>query len=327
MRRFALLACLVIFSAIFPESSLGQQWVFHLSHHVEPEHLIQVASEKFAALVEERTKGQVKIIVHPAAQLATLRGAAQGLQVGTIDLGWVDLPTLGEWAPELGFVSLPYLFRSWEHAEKVFFGPLGEQFRKQVREKLGIEILGYGAAGFRVVLSARRPLRNPSDFRGLKIRVPPIWAYVETFKALGANPTPMAWGEVYTALQTGVIEALENPPQSLWAGKMYEVTRYATRTNHIFTDVHLMMSRRKFESLPTPLQQVLRDAAREVIEGWYWPRSKTSEEYYWRRVTQNLRIVGEADVAGFARATRRVIDDFIKRTNTGDLIRQIEAVR
>src|SRR5260221_12688913 len=123
------------------------------SHHVPPTHILHQAAERFAAAVKERTHGEVIIDIRPAGQLFNLRTAAEALQLGTLDLCFSDLGTLGNWQPFFGVTSLPFIFNDFDHVKKVFYGPIGEQVKADAKEKLGIEILSLGASGFRVFLT------------------------------------------------------------------------------------------------------------------------------------------------------------------------------
>ena len=200
-------ACAIAAPAVIGKAR-AQEVRLVLSHHVPTTHIIQPTSERFAALVTEATKGQITVDIRPASQLFNLRTAPEAMQLGTLDLGWSDCATLGNWQPEFGFISMPFLFNGYDHVKRVLQGPLGQQVGQDVKNGLGIEALALGASGFRV-FCGKRAIRTADDCKGMKLRVPEIQTWVEMARSLGANPTPIPAAEIYTALQTGVVDGIE----------------------------------------------------------------------------------------------------------------------
>lgn len=242
-------AALVV-GAGLPTAADAETRTLRLSHHLAPGHLVDVASKRFAELVAEKTNGAITVEVFPSGQIAGLRQGAEAVQVGTVDVVWSDFGTLANWRPEYGFVSLPFLFRDNAHFDAVFGGEVGKELAKSVADNLGVEVLGYGNAGFRVIATRDRAVKVPEDMKGVRIRVPEVPIFIAAFRSVGANPTPMAWGEVYTALQTGVIDAVENPAEGLAVGNMQDVTKHLSRTYHIMTDVNLFTNAALMAGLP-----------------------------------------------------------------------------
>lgn len=288
----------------------AQERTLRLSHHLAPGHLVDTASNRFAEMVAEATDGAVRIEVFPAGQIAGLRQGAEAVQLGTVDFVWSDFGTLANWRPEYGFVSLPFLFADDDHFDAVFSGEVGEALRESVSANLGIEALEYGNAGFRVIATRNAPVNVPGDLAGVRIRVPEVPVYVNAFRAVGANPTPMAWGEVYTALQTGVIDAVENPPEGLAVGAKQEVTNYLSRTFHIMTDVSLFANGATMASLTEEQQEAVRAAAREAVTEFnHLTRDATQE--YWDTLAESLEANESPDVAAFQEAMAPVWDEFV----------------
>ncbi|ODT81703.1 MAG: hypothetical protein ABS76_11150 [Pelagibacterium sp. SCN 64-44] len=249
-----------------PHIAHAQGRTLRLSHHLAPDHLVDVASKRFGALVAEKTGGAINVEVFPAGQLAGLRQGAEAAQIGTVDFVWTDFGTLANWIKPMGFISLPFLFRDEAHALAVFKSDVGADLGAEMRDTLNLEALGYGIAGFRVMATRDRAINEPGDLAGLKVRVPEVPVYVSAFNKLGANPTPMAWAEVYTALQTGVIDGVENPAEGLVVGKIQEVTGYAARTNHIMTDVNLVASAMAMDGLGEDEKTAVREAAAIAVD-------------------------------------------------------------
>ena len=283
-----------------------------LSHHVPTTHLLQRVSERFAADVSKKTNGRVTIDIRPAGQLFNLRTSAEAIQLGTLDMCWSDLGTLANWQPQFGFVSQPFLFNDFDHVKRVLYGPVGQQVNKDVRDTLGIEILSLGASGFRVFLS-KKEIRNADDCRGIKLRVPEIPTWVEMAKALGANPTPIPAGEIYTALQTGVVDGMEGPVDFIQSTKLYEVASFMTRTHHIFTEVSLMASGKKMASLTAEVQTAIREASVDAVQKYNWEENIKEQESAWKDVAGRVKANPTPDVASFRAKMGPVIDNFVAK--------------
>lgn len=308
-------AALVLGAAGAASQAQAQSHTYRLSHHLKPGHLVDVASHRFADLVAEKTNGDIKIEVFPAGQIAGLRQGAEAVQLGTVDFVWTDFGTLANWRPEYGFVSLPFLFKGDDHFNAVFGGEIGDELRSEVRNNLGAEILGYGNAGFRVIATADKPVKVPSDLEGVRIRVPEVPVFVSTFRSVNANPTPMAWGEVYTALQTGVINAVENPAEGLAVGGMAEVTKYLTRTYHIMTDVNLLGNGALMDGLTAEQQEAVRSSAKTAVDEFNTATREASGKY-WDQLAEKLEVVADPDIPAFQKAMAPVWDEFT--ASTGD---------
>ena len=284
-----------------------------LSHHLPVSHLGHKTAESFAARVKDGTSGQVTIDIRPASQLFNLRTSAEALQLGTLDMCWSDLGTLANWQPQLGFISLPFLFNDFDHVKRVMYGPTGEQVSKVAKDALGVEILSLGASGFRVFLS-KKPIQHADDVRGIKLRVPEIPTWVEMAKAMGANPTPIPAGEMYTALQTGVIDAIEVPPDYIYTARIYEVAGFVTRTHHIFTEVSLMASAKKMATLPSDVQKLIRQAAVESVQKEMWTANITEQQSAWDALASRIKANPSPDIDSFRSRMGPVLTNFTRKT-------------
>jgi tripartite ATP-independent transporter DctP family solute receptor len=282
------------------------------SHHVPTTHILHAAAERFAKTVQDKTSGQVVVEVRPASQLFNLRTSAEALQLGTLDLAWTDLGSLGNWYPPLGFTAMPFLFNDFDHAYRVLYGPVGEKVSQEVKERLGVEILSLGVSGFRVFVT-KRPVSSAGDVQGIKLRVPEIPVYVEMARALGTNPTPIPAGEIYTALQTGVVDGMEAPADFVESTKLFEVAKHVTRTYHIMTEVSLMASVKRLSALSPAHQKAVRDAAVEVVQGWYKTENMKAQEAAWQTLTQKMQANASPDVASFRVKMGPVIDSFVAK--------------
>ena len=283
------------------------------SHHLPTTHLGHRITEGFAAKVNAGTSGQVTVDIKPASQLFNLRTSAEALQLGTLDMCWSDLGTLANWQPPLGFVSMPFLFNDFDHVKRVLYGPAGKQVSEVAKEALGVEILSLGASGFRVFLS-KKAIHKADDVRGIKLRVPEIPTWVEMARAMGANPTPIPAGEMYTALQTGVIDAIEVPADYIVSAKIYEVAGFATRTHHIFTEVSMMASAKRMATLPANVQKVIRDAAVEAVQKEMWEANIKEQVSAWNDLAGRVKADATPDIESFRAKMGPVLTNFIGRT-------------
>jgi tripartite ATP-independent transporter DctP family solute receptor len=234
-----------------------------LNHSVLPTHGYHLGAVRFAELVKERTKGEVIIEVLHSAQLGAERESVEALQLGTLDL------TICSTAPVVGFTKsfmvfdLPFIFADRDEAYKVLDGPIGQKALAEV-EKNSIIGLTFFENGFRHITNSKRPIAKPEDLKGLKIRTMENKIHMASFRAVGANPTPMAFGEVFTALQQKTVDGQENPMPLIFDGKYYEAQKYLSLTGHFYAAAPLLMSKASFSKLTKEQQQIVRDAAREA---------------------------------------------------------------
>ena len=283
------------------------------SHHVATAALIHRIAEDFAKYVAEGTKGQITIDIKPASQLFNLRTAAEALTLGTLDMCWSDLGTLGNWQPQFGFVSMPFIFSDFDHVKKVLYGKVGELVAAETKATLGIEVLSLGASGFRV-FCGNKEIKNAADCRGIKLRVPEIPTWIEMARALGANPTPIPAGEIYTALQTGVVDAIEVPADFITTQKVYEVSKHATRTHHIFTEVSMFSSARKMAGLSADNQKIIREAAKRAVEVEMWAQNLKEQTAAWADLATRVKAIPDPDVPSFREKMAPVLSNFTTKT-------------
>ncbi len=233
-----------------------------LGHAVAVEHPYHLGAVKFAELVAQRTKNRVKIDVYPSTQLGNERDMVEGLQLGTIDLVVTSTGPLGGFVPKIFVVDLPFLFRDREHAYKVLDGPIGKNLLDAFAAK-EIKGLAFWENGFRQITNNVRPIEKPDDLKGIKIRTMENKVHLASFKAFGASPTPMAWSEVYTALQQKTIDAQENPIAIIYFQKIAEVQKYLTLTGHFYSPTPLLISMKAFKALPKDFQKIFEESAIE----------------------------------------------------------------
>jgi len=216
---------------------------------------------KFKEEVEKNSNGAIKVEVFPNSQLGNERDLIEGMQLGTIDCAFVATAPLASFVPEFAILDAPFLYRDSEHAFKVADGEIGQSLSKKLQEKQGISVMGFMDVGFRNIFS-NKPVKTIEDLKGLKIRTMENKLHIESFRKLGALPTPMAYGEVFTALQQKTIDAAENAIQNVLNQKFYEVTKNVTKTGHFYCMTVICISDKSLNKIPNEMRPVIMEAAK-----------------------------------------------------------------
>ncbi|MCM2297232.1 TRAP transporter substrate-binding protein [Rhodoferax sp.] len=266
MKKFALslIVGMAVACTAFAADPVKKPIVMKLGHVQNESDLWQLGALKFAELVDAKTKGEVQVKVFPNSTIGNDRDMAEGMQIGSVDFALIA-GVLGNFEPSIQIMELPYLFKDETHLRKVMYGPIGDQLLDKLLKSSDIRGLAFWERGPRQ-LTTNKPINSLSDIKGLKIRVPEIPPIIAAWKAMGTNPTPMAWGEVYTGLQQNVIEAQENPVPFIHAGKIYEVQKYIAMTNHKYEYVLIAMSNKAWLKLNSEQQKAIKEAADEATK-------------------------------------------------------------
>ena len=260
---FAFLAVFIFVAAVAaPIGAQEKPVTLKLGHAVTPIHPYHLGAVRFSERVAQRTGNRVKIDVFPSTQLGNERDMVEGLQLGTIDLVVTSTGPVGGFVPNMFVVDLPFLFRDREHAYKVLDGPIGNGLLEALSSK-GIKGLAFWENGFRHITNAVRPIEKPEDLRGIKIRTMENKIHLASFRAFGASPTPMAWSEVYTALQQKTIDGQENPIAIIADHKLYEVQKHLALTGHFYSPSLLLAGQKMFDGLPKDVQKIMAETALE----------------------------------------------------------------
>jgi tripartite ATP-independent transporter DctP family solute receptor len=222
----------------------------------------------FAKELEKQTNGQYVVEVYPTDQLGKYDEQVQAVRMGTQDILVMDPNALDRYDTLAGLHVYPFLFRDADHFFKIYRGPVGAEWFEEIRKRTGFRLLGLMFRGYRELTTVKRPIHKVDDLKGLKIRVPPAKVFVETWKTLGANPTPMVWGEVYLGLKQGLVDGQENPFAIIYHAKIYEVTKYLVLTHHAAGFFTFIMNDRKFQAYPADVQAAFR-AAVKPAEAYY----------------------------------------------------------
>ena len=226
------------------------------------------AMEQFAKQLGERSRGRIKVDVHIANALAKGEGAhLEGVQLGTIDVVAIgSAPVGGMFEPLYQALDLPFLWSTREQVWKVMDGPLGQELLKKMESKNLKAFCFGGGWGFRNMMSNKRPIVTPDDMKGQTIRVQESPTYVAMMKAMGANPVPMAYVEVYLAMKQGTIDGMELPSFTLTSDKFQEVTKYYSLTRHSYPPIAWFMNLKKYQGLPADIQKLVDESMRDACQ-------------------------------------------------------------
>ncbi len=258
--RTLTLSTLTLGVLAFNSPAAMADWVLKFAHPHPTEDSEHLAAEHFAKQVEERTHGEVKVRIFPNGQLGSDQAMISGVQAGTIDIELSGNPYFSGMVGELGVLDLPFLFDNAGQAHKVLDSTTGRQLLDMFDAK-GIKGLAFWEVGFRNLTNSRHAVHTAADIKGLKLRTTPNPAHLKAFTALGANPVPMPFAELFTSLETGTVDGQENPVTLIRSAKLYEVQKYLSLTAHAYTAAPVIMNKAKFDSLPKDYQDIVMDEA------------------------------------------------------------------
>ncbi len=287
-------------------------------------HSTDKAANEFIRLVSERTNGDVVIELFPNNQLGVDRELQMMIETGQLDFTHSNSATMGNFVPQMGVMDLPFVWQTPEHYLRVVDGPFGEEINGLLANTTGHRYLAWWFDGFRNVYTADRPIEQMSDLAGLKIRSPEAKVFVDTFRALGANPTPLAFPEIYTGLESGVVDGMEGSNGIVFSSKLYEVAKHRAVTGHIMVGFGLTVAGSRFAELPADVQEVISTAAKEVQT--LQRETQLAEE---ATLVEQMVAAGvietKPDLAPFREACAKVRDEFHATHDTGVLRDMIAA--
>lgn len=222
-----------------------------------------IASTKFADLIKEKTDGKIELQLFPSGQLGNERDMIEGMQIGTLDAGLITNAPISGFVSSFMVLDLPFIFSDADNAHKTLDGPAGRALLDKL-DTIGIKGLAFAEGGFRHMINNVRPIMEVEDVKGIKFRVMKNPVYIGLFKYLGSNAIPMPWGEVFTAVQQGVIDGLEIPISVTWSNNYFEVTKYLSLTGHTYSPLVFMVSSGVWSSLSPDYQKIFLESAHEA---------------------------------------------------------------
>ena len=310
-------------AALLSTQVQGAELVLKFGHVGNPGSLFEASVDEFAACSNKALEGKAEVQTFGSSQLGKDKELLQKLKLGQITF---SLPSsvMSSVADEFGVFEMPYIIKDREHMKRVQ-AKLGDTFQTAVQAK-GYRILGYFENGFRHITNNTRPIDKPADLAGIKLRTPKGAWRVKMFKLYGANPTPMAFSEVFTALQTGVIDGQENPYAQIASAKFQEVQKYLSITGHVYTPAYILVSEANYAKLPDDVRAGLEKCAADTQAFVYDTAARLETELL--DVIKGAGVaVNNADNAAFIEASKPIYDEFASSVPGGsELIKTVQSL-
>jgi tripartite ATP-independent transporter DctP family solute receptor len=289
------------------------------------DHVYTMGGQRFADLIKDRTGGRIKINVFPSGQLAKgEREALEGLQQGSIDMYVGSTGPVGNFAPAFQILDVPFLFRDFAHVDRVLDGDIGRSILADL-DRAQLHGLAFWENGFRNLTNSKRPVKTPDDVRDIKLRTMENKVHIEAWRSLGASPTPMAWGEVYGALQGKVIDGQENPIAVVYSAKISEVQKYMSLTRHVYSPALIVVGASRWKEIPKADQDVMTRTALEVAS--YQRKLGRDQEAKWvaELKGRGMEVVENVDAAAWQKAMKPIFDKYAQQH--GERFRRIIETR
>ncbi len=299
--------------------------VLKLAHGLDRTHPVHISTEYMGKLVYERSGGRMKIDIYPSGQLGTERECIELVQIGSLAMTKVSSSVMEGFAPAFKVYSLPYLFRDENHRFKVLDGEIGQRLLTET-ERYRVRGLVYLDAGSRSFYTKDKPILVPDDLAGKKIRVQESTTSIRMIQALGGSATPIAWGELYTALQQGVVDGAENNPPSFHLSRHYEVCKYYSLNEHTAVPDVIIISTVVWNAMSKEEQELLQEAARdaEELQKKIW---KEASEEALQKVQEAGVQISYPDRSIFAAKVAPMYEQYRNEPHVYELIQQIQKVK
>ena len=300
------LALAAALSLAFP--ALAQTEI-KIGHVGEPGSIFQKSADEFAAKANAKLGGKAKVVVYGSSQLGGDKEMLQKVKLGTLDMA-VPSTVMSSEADLFGVFEMPYLVKDRKHMarieKEVFWPKVAPE-----AEKKGLKVIAVWENGYRHITNSKRPINVPTDLQGIKLRVPEGKWRVKMFQTYGATPSPMKFSEVFTALQTGVMDGQENPFTQIYSAKFQEVQKYLSLTGHVYTPAYVVVGTRKWAALPADVRKTLEDTAKETQAFVYATAQKDEDELLGKLKSGGLQ-VNTPNKDAFIAASKPVYEEFAK---------------
>ncbi|WP_051630323.1 TRAP transporter substrate-binding protein [Afifella pfennigii] len=277
-RRLAILAGAALIASASLGGALAQdmpEMELKFGHPYNEDHPLAKGAQRFADTVAERSGGKLTVTVYPNSTIGSSRDLVEAMQIGVVDFALVPTTNVASFYAPLDIFYLPFLFRDREHAYAVSDGPVGQKLYADMLDKIGIRTLAMFESGFRTITTRDKKIEKPDDMKGVKFRVVNNPLNLATFKALGANPTPMALSEVFTGLQQGTVDGQDNPIGNVKAFGFDKVQDYITLSNHQWAGIMFLADEKMWQEQPENVRALFQEAALEAQE---WERKALNEQ-------------------------------------------------
>lgn len=261
-RTWIVMVVLLAVVALAAGNAFAQAKILKVSNGVNEQHPSYLGGKKFGEILNAKLPGKYDVQVYANAQLGDDVRATEGVRMGTLEMVCTSASPLTGLVPEFNVFDLPFIVTTEKAADAIYDGPVGAKLAAALEPK-GIKLLAYYENGFRQLTNSVRAVQAPADLKGLKIRTMQNPIHLEAFRAMGANPTPMPFSEVFTALQQKTIDGQENPIPTIWLSKFYEVQKYVSLTGHVYGPHIMLINKKLFDSFPAEDQKIIAAAAQE----------------------------------------------------------------
>jgi len=291
-----------------------------LASATAPDHPYNAGAQEFADLIKERTNGRIQIKIYPSLQLGKgEREMLEGVQQGAIDLLVTSTGPLGGFSPSINILDFPFLFRDFNHVDLVMDGRIGRKLLDDF-EKVQVQGLAFWENGFRNLTNSKLAIKKVEDGKGLKIRTMENKVHLAAWKSAGFNPTPMAWGEVFVAMQQGVIDGQENPIAVYYTSKLWDAKQSnLSLTAHVYSPAPLLMSKKIFDAMPKEDQKLFLETALEVAK-FQRKLNRDAEEDRLKEIAgKGVTVVRDVDRESFKKAMAPVYDQFSSQFPKADI--------
>lgn len=293
--------------------------ILRLAHNITMGGIDDEAANMFAEKVKEKSGGTLEVRVYAGGQLGNERDMLEGIKMGTIDMGMNTSAYISNLCPQYGLLDLPYMFTSFEDVRAKLAGEAGTQLSEMLLKDHGIRVLNWWNSSFRVMLTKSAPIESIGDLKGRKMRAPEVPVYIDMFTALGANPTPIPFGEVYTSIQTGVVDGVEVCAEEMYSMKFHEVGQYIAKTNHIFSCMIPIINEKVYEGLTDAEKAAVNEAMSETTD-WQWEAFAQSDEHALRAMIDAGITLTEPDIAPFMEACKPMQEKYAADYQAEDLL-------
>ena len=284
--------------------------------------LLHAAAEQFARLVAERSEGRLRVKLYPAGQLGDDRETVEGLKLRSIDMTVMGCAIIGWYAPEYGLMEAPFLWRDYEHIDRVWRGKIGKDLRDTMRDRAGVEMLHLWYRGPRYLTTTSKRIRTPDDLRGLKLRVPELEVYIKSWQTFGANTTPLPFTDMFMGLKLGIVEGQENPLATIYGNNLHEVQKYIMETRHLIGFYVFCTGPYFDERFTEEERKIILAAARDATD-WHNREVENAEADYRKKLTEAGVEFVSVDREAFISLAKEKIPAQFGNTWKHDLYRRI----
>jgi tripartite ATP-independent transporter DctP family solute receptor len=307
MKFIKLFVAVLLFSGFVAGPGFAAPMELKFGHVGGPGSLFEVSANEFAKRANAKLGDKAKVVVFGASQLGGDKELLQRVKLGTVDFALPSTVMSSE-SDLFGIFEMPYLVKDRNHMKRIEKEVFWPKLAPSVEAK-GLKIIAVWENGYRNITNNKRPINTPDDLKGIKLRTPKgVWR-VKMFQAYGANPSPMSLKEVFVALQTGVMDGQENPLIQIYSQKFQEVQKYLSLSGHVYTPAYVTVGKKKWESLPSDVRNILEEAAKDSQDYVYEMAAKFDNELVDKMKAAGMQ-VNEVDKAAFVKASKPIYDEF-----------------